>query len=228
MPQMTLHLINARDQLANLEPWLSGLLQAAFSVSASLLPLQDTDVIVKAGRSVIPEKGHLGYAPEAGLIYVTVDPENPALKTNPSQSLERMLAHELHHSSRWDGPGYGQTLGEALVSERLAGHFAQEAYGGQPEPWERVPARILRNHLPKARAEWQSTDYDHAEWFFGSQQIPRWAGYSLGYELVRRYLAEHAHTKPSELVHAEAADFRSFLDFHGSPAMSRGPDPRDG
>lgn len=116
MPQMTLHLINARHQLANLEPWLSALLQDAFSVSASHLLLRDTDVIVKAGKSALPEKGHLGYAPEAGLIYVTVDTENPALKANPSQSLERMLAHELHHSSRLDGPGYGLTLGEALVS----------------------------------------------------------------------------------------------------------------
>lgn len=132
MPQMTLHIINARQQLANMEDWLAERLHASFSASAKLLSLRSTDVILKAGQGVIPEKGHLGYAPEKGLIYVTVDPRSPVLRANPSQSLERMLAHELHHSSRWDGPGYGKTLGEALVSEGLAGHFAQEVYGGAP------------------------------------------------------------------------------------------------
>lgn len=212
MPQMTLHIINARHQLTSISEWLSERLDDAFAVCARHLPLRDTDVILRAGKAVIQEKGHLGYAPERGLIYVTVDPENPALRTNSSQSLERMLAHELHHSSRWDGPGYGKTLGEALVSEGLAGHFAQEAYGGGREPWEQLPASTLRPYLFKAQADWQSADYNHAEWFFGSHEFPAWLGYSLGYEMVGRYLAAHGEARASNLVHAGAADFRALLD----------------
>lgn len=169
-------------------------------------------MIVKAGRDVIPEKGHLGYAPEQGLIYVTVDPENPLLQQNLSQSLERMLAHELHHSSRWDGPGYGKTLGEALISEGLAGHFAQEVYGGPREPWEQLTASSLRPYGLKAHAEWDCVNYNHAEWFFGSQNFPRWVGYSLRYQLVGRYLEAHGDALASTLVHADAADFRTLLD----------------
>ncbi|KFE34656.1 hypothetical protein DW2_12415 [Thioclava atlantica] len=212
MPKMNLHMINARHQLTGIAKWLSERLDDAFAVSAKHLPLLDTDVIMRAGKAVIPEKGHLGYAPERGLIYVTVDPENPVLRTNPSQSLERMLAHELHHSSRWDGPGYGKTLGEALVSEGLAGHFAQEVYGGEREPWEQVPVSTLRPYLFKAQADWQSADYNHAEWFFGSHEFPAWVGYSLGYEMVGRYLAAHGDARAAKLVHADAADFRVFLD----------------
>ncbi|WP_226934934.1 DUF2268 domain-containing putative Zn-dependent protease [Pseudogemmobacter faecipullorum] len=209
---MTLHIINARHQLTSIAEWISERLEDAFSVSARHLPLRDTDVILRAGKAVIQEKGHLGYAPERGLIYVTADPENPALRANPSQSLERMLAHELHHSSRWDGPGYGKTLGEALVSEGLAGHFAQEAYGGEREPWEQLPASTLRPYFLKAQADWQSADYNHAEWFFGSQEFPAWLGYSLGYELVGRYLATHSDARASSLVHADAACFRALLN----------------
>ncbi|KFE36107.1 DUF2268 domain-containing putative Zn-dependent protease [Thioclava atlantica] len=212
MPKMTLHIINARHQLANMDEWLAERLHDAFSVSAKYLPLRDTDVIVKAGKAVIPEKGHLGYAPDKGLIYVTVDPENPILRANPSQSLERMLAHELHHSSRWDGPGYGHTLGEALVSEGLAGRFAQEAYDGESEPWEQVPVSTLRPYFFKAQSDWQSTEYNHADWFFGSQEFPAWVGYSLGYQVVGRYLAENSNARASELVHADALDFRAFLE----------------
>ncbi len=212
MPKMTLHIINARHQLTGIAKWLSERLDDAFAVSAKHLPLLDTDVVLRAGKAVIHEKGHLGYAPESGVIYVTVDPESPVLRANPSQSLERMLAHELHHSSRWDGPGYGKTLGEALVSEGLAGHFAQEAFGGEREPWEQLPVSILRTYVLKAKAAWQSPDYSHAEWFFGSQEFPAWVGYSLGYELIGRYLAAHGDACASNLVHANAADFRALLD----------------
>ncbi|RJE17382.1 hypothetical protein PHISCL_10280 [Aspergillus sclerotialis] len=139
---MTLHFINARHQLSGIKDWLTDSLGTAFAASAALLPLGDTDVIITGGNRVIPEKGHLGYAPEKGVIYVTVDPDHASLRANPDQSLERMLAHELHHCSRWDGPGYGTTLGETLISEGLAGHFAQEVFNWQPEPWESVEPRF--------------------------------------------------------------------------------------
>ncbi|NJS38100.1 MAG: DUF2268 domain-containing protein [Rhodobacteraceae bacterium] len=211
MPQMTVHLINARRQLADMEAWLEERLHDAFSASANLLPLRDTDVIVRAGKRVIFEKGHLGYAPEKGVIFVTVDPDNPILLANPSQSLERMLAHELHHSSRWDGPGYGETLGDALVSEGLAGHFTQEVYGGEPEPWEQLPASTWRPYLGKAQADWLSAEYDHTGWFFGSQDFPKWLGYSIGYQVVGQYLAVHGNARASRLVDARSGDFRGCL-----------------
>ncbi len=212
MPQMTLHFVNARQQLAGLEGWLSERLNDAFAASAELLPLQDTDVIVGAGKRVVPEKGHVGFAPETGVVYVTVDPEHPMLRANPGQSLERMLVHELHHSARWDGPGYGKTLGEALVSEGLAGHFAQEVFGAEPEPWEGLPTSALLPHVPKAQGEWGSTDYNHAEWFFGVSVLPRWLGYSLGYHLVGRYLGAHREARASRLAVADAKIFRAYMD----------------
>ena len=175
------------------------------------VPVQDTDVIVRAGKTVVPEKGHMGYAPEKGVIYVTVDPDHPTLQANPHQSLERMLSHELHHCARWDGPGYGATLGEALVSEGLAGHFAQEVFGGEPEPWESLPVSTLRPHIQTAQAEWDSASYAHDAWFFGSSGFPNALGYSLGYRMVGHYLAAHRDRLASRLVHADAGAFRSYL-----------------
>ncbi len=207
MPKLTLHFMNARGQLSGLTDWLTECLNTAFVASAALLPLRDTDVIVKAGQDVIPEKGHLGYAPEQGLIHVTVDPDHPSLRDNPALSLERMLAHELHHSARWDGPGYGRTLGEALVSEGLAGHFAQEVFNGPPEPWESLQHSVLRQHLPKALRDWRHTGYSHSAWFFGTTARPRWLGYSLGYQMVSHYLTAHPDARASTLVHAEAEMF---------------------
>ncbi|MFC3060475.1 DUF2268 domain-containing putative Zn-dependent protease, partial [Paenirhodobacter populi] len=161
----------------------------------------------RIAQQSLRETGHAGFATEAGVVYVTVDPGHAALRVNADLSLERMLAHALHHSARWDGPGYGRTLGAALVSEGLAGHFAQEVFGKGPEPWESLPVSVLRTHIPRAFHEWAYEGYAHEAWFFGSPDFPRWLGYSLGYQLVARYLASHPGVRASELVHGDARDF---------------------
>lgn len=211
MAEMVLHILNARSQLSGCRDWLEKVLLDAFKRSAAVLPLGQVDVVVKAGTFVIPEKGHVSWAPEPGIIYLTVDPDHPALRQNVDRSLERMLAHELHHCARWDGPGYGGTLGEALVSEGLAGHFAQEIYGPPVEPWECVPDPILHQHVANAQGAWDSRDYGHNRWFFGSGDLPRWLGYSLGFQIVARSLAE-TQASASGLVQSEAGEFRTYLD----------------
>ncbi|MFF7710226.1 DUF2268 domain-containing putative Zn-dependent protease [Pseudomonas sp. NPDC007930] len=207
-----LHYLDARGALAEHRAWLQARLLSTYETASALLPLGPLDVIVKAGRQVIAEKGHLGYAPEPGVIYLTVDPANPQFSANPHASLERLFAHELHHAARWDGPGYGTTLGEALVSEGLAGAFALEALGGQPEPWECLPLQTLQAHVAQAERGWASTDYGHGRWFFGAGELPRWLGYSLGFALVNRYIAQHPGRCASALAHADAQVFRGVLD----------------
>lgn len=123
MPQITIHILNAQGKLTVHCKWLRTTLTDTYVQVTRLMPTPSVDVIVKAGKSVIPEKGHAGFCPESGVIYITVDPENPAFCKNVAHSIERMFAHELHHAARWAGPGYGSTLGEALVSEGLAAIF---------------------------------------------------------------------------------------------------------
>jgi len=209
---MHLHFLDARGALTERRDWLSDRLVDAHGKASSRLPLLPIDVVVKAGRFVIPEKGHVGYSPGPGVVYITVDPENPALNANADASLERTLVHELHHAARWDGPGYGSSLGEALVSEGLAGHFAQEVYGDPIEPWERLDIGDVRAHVEHAARIWGHADYGHDAWFFGRGDLPRWLGYSLGFQLVARFLFAHPDQRASGLAQADAQAFRAFLD----------------
>lgn len=126
MPHITLHILNAQNKLTAHCEWLQTSLTHTYEKAKSLMQIPSLDVVVKAGKFVIPEKGHAGFCPEAGIVYITVDPENSAFCKNDAHSIERMFAHELHHAARWSGPGYGSTLGEVLVSEGLAGHFSIE------------------------------------------------------------------------------------------------------
>lgn len=114
MSYMKLHILNAQDKLTAHNEWLNTCLTETYAKASMLMNLPSLDIIVKAGTQVIPEKGHLGYSPEPGIVYITVDPKNLSFCSNHNNSLERMLAHELHHAARWAGPGYGPTLGKQL------------------------------------------------------------------------------------------------------------------
>ncbi len=212
MSGLHLHLLDARGALSTLRDWVCTTLTTTHDKAAAHLPLGPLDAVVQAGRHVIPEKGHVGHAPGPGVIFVTLDPDNSALHADASQSLARMFAHELHHAARWDGPGYGRSLGEALVSEGLAGCFVREMFGPPPEPWEALPLATIRAHISHAAQHWNDHSYDHAAWFFGSGDLPRWLGYSLGTALVAHHITLHPGTDAANLAHAPADTFRPSLD----------------
>lgn len=206
MTVWNLHLLNARHHLT---PILSEIRAAAREAVARVSEHADLprfDLVVGAGREVVPEWGLAGHAPAPGLIEVTLSPA----RLDPALVL-RSLVHQMHHLIRWDGPGYGRSLGEALVSEGLAGHFVLQVLGGQPDPWDAVqPAPGLAR---QASAAWDRLDYDHARWFAGKGDIRKWAGHGLGHRLVAEYLAQSPDDSAATLVHARAEAFR--------PAMRR-------
>jgi len=211
MSYMKLHILNAQDKLTAHNEWLNTCLTETYAKASMLMNLPSLDIIVKAGTQVIPEKGHLGYSPEPGIVYITVDPKNLSFCSNHNNSLERMFAHELHHAARWAGPGYGFTLGEAIVSEGLAGHFTLELFGGEPEPWESLNEVEVQSHILRTRKDWDRTDYDHNAWFYGTSNLPRWLGYTVGFNLVTRFLLANPHLRASTLTNVNAKAFKSLF-----------------
>ncbi len=66
----------------------------------------------------IPEVGVGGCTDSHGDVFISID-DTPrgGLRAALSTWIPATVAHELHHSSRTrTGPGYGTTLGDALVS----------------------------------------------------------------------------------------------------------------
>ncbi|GMA15844.1 hypothetical protein E5F05_06675 [Deinococcus metallilatus] len=184
-----LHLMTAGGLLSpELEAGVREVAQEALTRHAARLGLDGVDVAVYMTPWTLPETGVGGYSPLPHWVQVTLTPENPYFMTRWRTEVPATLAHELHHARRWRGPGYGRTLLEALVSEGLAQHFEAEERGAPP-PYAHVDSS-LDTLWQRARAELYTPTYNHAAWFFGSEaaNLPRWAGYALGYELVRRFL----------------------------------------
>ena len=172
------------------------------------------DIVVEAGRGkVIPELGFGGWVSSPDQIRLRVDPSNPHLADNLAEPLERAIAHELHHAMRRDAGARGRTLLDSLVMEGLAGRFVEELYASAPEPWERaVSVEALREVAELARPRASRADHDHAEWFYGTGELPRWVGYTLGYELVGRRLAPLDRIPPSALAATPTEAFLPTLD----------------
>ena len=186
-----LHWLEAAGDLAPWKDIIAAEVAATEAHLATRLPPPRLDVLVQRlpGRG-IPEIGLVGHAYRSSLFGLTVDPDNARFEASLHDgTLRRQVVHEVHHCLRMAGPGYGTTLGEALVSEGLAGRFTRWLFGNPPEPWERaVDADALRAHVPD-RAALAGTDYGHDAWFFGvGGRYPRWLGYTLGYAIAGAWL----------------------------------------
>ncbi len=202
-----LHWLEAEGDLG---PWRERIaldVHTAWEAVSRVLQTSPVDILVqRLSGGVIPEIGMGGHAYRKGLLALTLDPDNQHFATCLKEgSLRRTLVHEVHHCMRMGAVGYGRTLGEALVSEGLAGQFTGWLLGTPPEPWEcAVDQDALRIQQPDASVL-SDPAYDHNAWFFGSGgQRPRWLGYTMGFAIAGKWLLEAGAVAGSTWVNVPA------------------------
>ncbi len=152
-------------------------------------------------KAAIPEVGVGGFTdPASGAVTISLSAHaRVPVRESLTVWLRMAVAHELDHSKRiLDGPGYGSTLGEALVSEGLADTFGVYAYPHTPPiPWDQAlqPSQLHRlGAIARDSAAMTDTSHVHSVWFYGVGDLPRWAGYTIGASWVRHFLATHPQT----------------------------------
>ena len=208
--RVSLYILRASGRLEPYRNDLEQTIQGAIAKTAACISLHLIDMVVcDDPRWVIRGFGHGGRTYNPYTVQISLDPVFPDfLRTVIGNELPRAISHELHHTVRWKSVGYGKTLLEVLVTEGLATHFEQEVWGGSASPWASALSPTEEKELAaRAKREYQRTDYNHREWFFGTGTIPRWAGYTLGYQLVGTYLKEHPDQTAGSLVTAPAQTF---------------------
>jgi uncharacterized protein YjaZ len=179
-----------------------------------------------SGR-VIPEWGILAYAPSPNLITVVLDPSCPRFKDQDGETrFSAVIAHECHHVCRHGGPGYGETLGEQLVSEGLAITFEEECgYPIFPEyAASRSEANIhdlttlalpLLNCLPDQNRQFNVVHDGHEKSF------PSWGIYALGPIISGTFLSVR-HLAPSQAANIDAQEvLRTWKDTIIQPITDR-------
>ena len=187
------------------------IVEEALAKAKSIFNVEDVSVEINEDPDqVIPETGVGGFTPDSHTIFVYYDSTNQNLKEKLQQEIKSTVTHEFHHAIRnrifnWKE----DTLLGAMITEGLADHFDIEVNGGQPKPWS---IALNDDELEKVKGtatpEFNSREYNHDDWFFGSESrnIPKWAGYAIGFKLVGDYLKK-IDKKASELVVEPASSF---------------------
>jgi uncharacterized protein YjaZ len=205
--------LNFDENSPKLEPFKSkieGIFNASIKKIQSKIPIDNVSItIFDKPEHTIPETGEGGYSHDANRLDIYLNRDFPEFESKVIvEKLERVLAHELHHCLRWKNPGYGETLLEQIITEGLADHFEVEISGREPGMWStNLTPEQIQEWLQKAKPLFSSKDFDRNAWMFGSNEIPRWTGYSLGFYLVGEYLKTHPKEKASTLYDRKAEEF---------------------
>lgn len=140
---------------------------------------------------IIPEDGVGGRTKTSDFIEFAIDEEKAT-----ENLISEMVAHELCHAARWDkNDEWINSLFDGVISEGIATYLEAEFVKDRTEKTVFIKTILERSDeenekiLDKLRSQLDLNYYDYDTIFFnGNNELPRWAGYSLGYYLVRKYL----------------------------------------
>jgi uncharacterized protein YjaZ len=200
MSSINHYIANSTGELDKLTDMISKSLSTVIPIVEKELDAMQIDIIfISAASLAIPEYGIGGNSPGPNHVYVSFDPSSDKIT---QEGLNETLLHEIHHCMRWRNPGYGETLGEVMISEGMACLYEEQHGRGTP-----IYAKVSLkdDQIAKAKKLINSKSYSHNDWFFGGNGIDRWFAYSYGYRLCRNYLAK-TNKKASEIVHVKAQE----------------------
>lgn len=213
MNKINVLLANSNGNLRNTEQMIKEAVREAESYAFSRLNINwDIDLMITNHMPfvLIPEDGIGGRTYWSDLITICVDEEKLA-----KSKMTEMLVHELCHAARWGKNNeWMNTLFDGLINEGIATYFESEFAKNLEDKTVFIKTILERSDeenkkiFEKLRDQLESSSYDYEMIFFnGNDEFPCWAGYSLGYYLVKRYL-ERTGKKIEEAFFDKYADFR--------------------
>lgn len=129
-------------------------------------------------------RGVSGFTPWKNTILLFINPTK-----GWKSALAETVAHEFNHLvmlkyHKWE------TLLDSLIFEGLAEHFREKVIGGKKAPWSlalnKESAKKIFSKIKKFLNSKNTKLYYSL--FFGNKEYPIWAGYSLGYQIIKSFL----------------------------------------
>lgn len=162
---------------------------------------------------LIPEDGVGGRTRTSDFIEFAINEEKAT-----ENLISEMVAHELCHAARWGkNDEWINSLFDGIINEGIATYFEADFVKDRKEKTVFIKTILERTDeenekiLEHLRSQLDSNYYDYNAIFFsGNDELPRWAGYSLGYYLVKKYL-EKTGKKIEDAFADKYADFRAVL-----------------
>lgn len=216
MDKVNVLLTEANGSLSNNKEMIIDAVKAAEGYAFSKLKIDwDIDLLVtnRLYDIIIPEDGVGGRTRTNDFIEFAIDEEKAT-----ESLISEMVAHELCHAARWGkNDEWINSLFDGVISEGIATYFEAEFVKDRTEKTVFIKTILEQSDdenekiLEKLRSQLDSNYYDYDTIFFnGSNDLPRWSGYSLGYYLVRKYLKKTGK-KIEDAFADKYADFKAIV-----------------
>jgi uncharacterized protein YjaZ len=135
-----------------------------------------------------------------------------SIKKFNKKSIFETIAHEVNHSlfyyyHKKDINNY--TLLDNIIIEGLAENFREEVIGGKPAPWSiSLSKKEAFQNFEKIKNLLNSKDKKIIqEVLFGYNKYKKWAGYSMGYWIIKEFRENNSNIKWEEIMKKESNFF---------------------
>lgn len=123
---------------------------------------------------------------EENIMYLLIDINNPNWKKSLTETIPHEYAHLVYtHTYPWN------SILDGIVNEGLAEHFRRFVVGGEIAPWSSaisqknameelggISEKVLNMYIDESNVDF------YVSYFFGTGDLPKWYGYSIGYWLI--------------------------------------------
>jgi len=169
-------------------------LKHALQLASSHIKFSYLDINIVPDQTwyIMPEFGFGAITYSANLLYISVD-SSACTKKAITEEFGALVVHELNHVARlaklnienWDDV----TFLEDAIQEGIAVLFQELLYPKSALYINNDVMDDIDGWVGKAKEIYNKkrNEYDRDGWFFGSETLPRWAGYTIGYYLVKKY-----------------------------------------
>jgi len=215
MNKMNILLTEANGNLSDKREMIKSAVKTAEEYVFPKLKIDwDIDVLVTNRiPMIIPENGAGGFTFSADFIRIIIDD-----KKATENLISENVVHELCHAARWGkNDEWAKTLFDGLIFEGLACVLEAEFVKDKSEKSLFIKTILERTDdenkkiLASLQDKLDSNEYNYDEIFFnGNDKLPHWAGYSVGYYLVKKYL-EKTNKKIEDAFADKYADFNAVV-----------------
>lgn len=167
-------------------------------ISSSFNFNYEVDVVVTVPSllmSTIPEDGISGRTYSSNLIVLVLDTQ--LVDVNEDIVFET-ICHEMSHSLRWEKlDEYANTMFQGMILEGLAVALEEKAMIDRRRSSKEfflneilnTDQAMIDDIISQLKDNFNSESYNYDRVFYtGDAKLPRWAGYRLGYYIIRRHL----------------------------------------
>lgn len=181
----------------------------------------DVDVVIATPSylmNTIPEDGISGRTYTSHLVIVVIDKQQTKITED---TIFETICHEMSHSLRWEKvPEYSDTLFKGMILEGLATVLEEKAIVETKRvrkqhfltTIQETDQAMIDNIISQLKNQLDSKQYDYDKIFYaGDDKLPRWAGYRLGYYLVKKYL-EATRSTISQATLVSYTDFEKAIE----------------